>query len=261
MPDLTPALNDGAATGLDHVGIVGADLNALAHAFSEQGFHLTPRATHASGRTANRCVMLRDGGYLELMATVPGQTSATLDRFLARGPGAHILALEVADEAAARDRLRRAGITVDASMTERDADQHGSRARFALIMPPDSPDGRLLLIRHLTRDLLWRPEHVVHPNRAVALTEVVYAKDTPAETMTRLSRLAGRPEEADPLGGHRVPLSRGCVRILPRIAAEALFRGGTNTPPLIGLTLTAEIANDQVIHAGGVAIRFIAQPK
>ena len=91
----------GAAIGLDHVGIVGSDLDVLAQAFSGLGFSLTPVAPHASGRTANRCVMLRDGGYLELMATVPGQSSATLERFLARGPGAHILALEVADEAAA----------------------------------------------------------------------------------------------------------------------------------------------------------------
>jgi 4-hydroxyphenylpyruvate dioxygenase-like putative hemolysin len=110
MSDQTPAPHGGAAIGLDHVGIAGADLDALAEAFSRLGFHLTPRAAHAGGRTANRCIMLRDGGYLELMATVPGQRSATLDRFLATGSGAHILALAVADETAARDRLRRAGI-------------------------------------------------------------------------------------------------------------------------------------------------------
>ena len=192
-----PASHHGAAIGLDHVGIVGADLEALARVFSELGFHLTPRATHASGRTANRCVMLRDG-YMELMATVPGESSATLNRFLARGAGAHILALEVEDEAAVLERLRRAGITGDVSLTERDADQQGAKARFALILPPDPPEGRMLLIRHLTRDLLWRPDNVEHPNHAVALAEVVYASDTPAETMTRLSRLTGRPAEPDP---------------------------------------------------------------
>ena len=80
MPDLNPVRNIGAAIGLDHAGIVGADLGALARAFTGLGFTLTPRVAHASGRTANRCVMLRDGGYLELMAVVPGQSSATLDR-------------------------------------------------------------------------------------------------------------------------------------------------------------------------------------
>ena len=224
MSDLTQG--HGAAIGLvPAIGIVGADLDVLAQHFTELGFHLTPRATHASGRTANRCVMLRDGGYLELMATVPGRTSATLDRFLARGAGAHILALEVADETAAIDRLRRAGVAVEASITGRDTNREGATARFALVMPPDPPAGRILLIRHLTRTVLWRRDNTVHSNHALALTEVVYASDEPAEAMTYLSRLAGRPAAPDPMGGYRITLGQGSVRILPYSAAAALFPG------------------------------------
>jgi hypothetical protein len=245
--------------GLDHVGIVGADLDTLARDFTELGFALIPRATHAGGRTANRCAMLREGGYLELIATVPGQTSATLDRFLAGGTGAHILALEVGDEAAAVARLTRAGIVnADLIYTERDASPSGERARFAVVMPPDPPEGRSLLIRHLTRDALWRGDNTTHPNAAIGLTEVVFATDAPAETMTRLSRLAGRPAEPDPLGGYRIPLGRSRVRILPRAAAAALF-GGTNGPlPLAGLTIATEEGEERVMHAGGVAIRFVS---
>jgi hypothetical protein len=286
MSDLNPAPGGGAAIGLDHVGVVGADLDALAQAFSGLGFHLTPVAMHAGGRTANRCVMLRDGGYLELIATLPGQSSATLDRFLGRGPGAHILALEAGDERAALDRLRRAGIACEVSTTERDAGLDGVKARFALLMPPDPPEGRMLLIRHLSRDLLWRPDNTRHPNRAVMLTEAVYASDAPAETMTRLSRITGRPAEPDPLGGYRIPLARGVLRILPPPVAGALFPGATAGPPLTGLTIAAEVTgtrgasvanprrvdtidltdagqmaaggdgNVRVVHAGGVAIRF-----
>lgn len=278
MSALTPALHSGAAIGLDHVGIVGTDLAVLAQEFSGLGFHLTPAATHASGRTANRCAMLRDGGYLELMAAVPGQTSATLDRFLARGPGAHILALEVEDEGTALERLQRAGITGEVSMTERDAGHDGAKGRFALILPPDPPEGRILLIRHLTRDQLWRPDTVLHPNRAVALTEVIYACDAPAETMTRLSRLAGHPAEPDPLGGYRIHLSRGVLRTLPRAAAARLFPGATGNAPLFGLTIAVEATGETIaslsgtrtreatsssrggpaITAGGVAIRFVS---
>jgi hypothetical protein len=254
-PDLASVR--GVAIGLDHVGIVGADLDRLAQSFLELGFHLTPHAAHASGRTGNRCVMLRNGGYLELIATEPGQSSATIARFLAIGPGAHILAVEVDDETAAAGRLRRAGVVVgDVSMTERDAGPDGAKARFALVMPPDPPEGRVLLIRHLTRELLWRPEHVAHPNHAVALTEVVYATDAPAETMTRMSRLAGCPAEPDPLGGYRLRLARGTIRVLPRVAAAQLLPGATAATPLIGMTIAAEAAGDRVVHAGGVAIRF-----
>ncbi len=265
MSVLAPAQISGAAIGLDHVGIVGADLDALARSFTDLGFYLTPRVAHASGRTANRCVMLRDGGYLELMAVVPGQVSATLDRFLARGPGAHILALEVADEVAARDRLRRAGVACEIETTQRDAVRSGVKARFALLMPPDPPEGRVLLIRQLTRDRLWLPDAVSHPNRAVRLIEAVYATDHPAETMTRLSRLAGRPAEPDPVGGFRIEFGGGgCVRVLPPAAAATLFSGlpteDTRTigPPLRGLTIAAEQAEARVIYAGGVAIRVTA---
>jgi hypothetical protein len=294
MSALTPATNLGAAIGIDHVGIVGADLEPLAREFSGLGFHLTPRALHASGRTANRCVMLRAGGYLELMATVPGKTSATLDRFLASGAGAHILALEVDDAEAGHERLRRAGIAAHIEATERVSDQPGSKVRFALILPPDPPEGRMLLIRHLTRDLLWRPDNVVHPNHAVALAEVVYASASPAETMTRLARLAGRPAEPDPLGGFRIPLVRGMLRILSHAATAMLFPGAAGGAPLFGLTIAVDaskeaagslashdrqatpgtttatprttagqaIDNDTgnllTIAAGGVAIRFVA---
>ena len=257
--------NPGAVTGLDHVGIVGASLDALARAFLDFGFHLTPCAAHVSGRTANRCVMLRDGGYLELMATIPGQSSATLDGFLTRGRGAHVLALEIADETAALERLNRApassGMAVGGvSIAERLLDAaapEGPRARFALLMPSDSPDGRILLIRHLTPGLLWQPEHVVHPNGALALTEAVYAVAAPAGTMARLSRLAGRPAEPDPLGGYRISCGRGAVRVLPPAAAETLFPGVSGGAPLTGLTIAAAIPEARVVHAGGVAIRFV----
>ena len=274
MSVLTPDPIHGAAIGLDHVGIVGMDLDALAAAFVALGFALTPYALHASGRTGNRCVMLRDGGYLELIATVPGRSSATMDRFLARGAGAHVLALEVADEAAAMERLRRAGIAADLSIAERGVatGENAPKARFAVILPhnsllpgplspgplppgplppvPLSPDplppaplpparcpdplphgppaaGRVLLIRQLTRDLLWRPSNTVHPNWAAALTEAVYASDAPAKIMASMSRLAGRPAEPDPLGGYRIRFSRGCVRMLPHAAAAGLFPGAT----------------------------------
>ncbi len=258
-----PDSTHGAAVGLDHVGIAGADLNALAREFTALGFQLTPLAVHAGGRTANRCAMLRDGGYLELLAVVPGQHSATLDRFLARAPGAHMLALEVANETLALDRLRRAGIAAELSVTERevasDAGADHPRARFALLVPPEQqPDlGRILLIRHLTRERLWRPDTTAHPNGAVALTEAVFASDTPAAIMPSLSRLSGRPAEPDPLGGYRVELARGRIRILPCAAAATLFPGAAGAAPLLGLTVeTAGAAG--VVHAGGVAIRFVA---
>ena len=257
MPRMAP--QSGIALGLDHIGIVGADLDALAEAFTRAGFALTAQAAHASGRTGNRCAMLRDGGYLELIAKLPGQSSATIDGFLAKGEGAHIIALEVGDEIAARDRLRRTlkSNAIDISITERPVPPSGAQVRFALIQPPEPPEGRLLLIHHRNRDLLWRPECVVHPNRAETLIEAVYAVSHPADMMAYLSRVTGRPAEPDPLGGFSVPLERGCIRVLPKSAAYALFPRTVDGPALIGLTVVAETAATRVVHAGGVVIHLV----
>ena len=130
----------GQAISLDHLGIIGRDLAPMAEEFSRIGFTLTPRALHSGGRTGNRCAML-DGGYIELMATVEGGASATLDRFLARYPGIHTLAFAADDAAAASARLRRGGIQApEPAVSERAvdaADPDGPCARFALVTPPE----------------------------------------------------------------------------------------------------------------------------
>jgi hypothetical protein len=149
-------------------------------------------------------MMLCDGGYRELVATVAGQGSATLDRFPARGP------------------------------------------RF------------------------WPPDSVTHPNHGVSPIEAGNASGAPAETTTRLSGLTGAPAEPDPMGGYRIPLTRGCLGVLPRAAAASLFPAITSGPPLIGLTIGIQPYHQvtggsrpvgAVIgrsgHAGWVAIRVV----
>ena len=48
------------------------------------------------------------------------------------------------------------------------------------------------------------------------------------------------------------------LRILPRAAALALFPTMAATPFLVGLTLRARIGTRRIVHAGGVALRFVA---
>jgi hypothetical protein len=251
----------GAAQTLDHVGIVGADLDALATAFARLGFCLTPLARHAGGRTGNRCIMFRDGGYLELVATVNGGTSATLDRFLGRYPGIHILTLGIDDETAAAERLRGAGIDAHAERTERstdDTDPLAPHAAFALLTPTDPPEGRVHLIRHLTPEAMWQQRFLTHPNQATRLEEAILVASVPAETAARLSILAGRPVQPDPAGGYVLPLASGRLRILPAGSWATLHPGqAVPTLPWIGgLTLTTTDGNAalcRLLHDRGVA--------
>ncbi len=228
-----------SADALDHVGIAGNDLGALAAKWEALGFCLTPLARHSGKRTpdgpvvpfgtGNRCIMLREG-YLELIAIVdPGAFSNTLDRFLARYAGIHILALSIADEDANLTRLRRAGIDIPGvAYLERpvdDADPAGPKARFARLPLPDPVEGRIQLIHHLTPEAIWQERFMVHPNHAVALAEIVLAVEQPAETAARFSVLAGRPVVPDPEGGFQLDLPRGKVRMLPPEAVGQVFPG------------------------------------
>jgi catechol 2,3-dioxygenase-like lactoylglutathione lyase family enzyme len=197
---------------LDHVGIAAHDLDRLAATYTGLGFTLTPLARH-SGRltpdgpvqkfgTGNRCAMLSGGGYLELIARIDPQAPAnSLDRFLARHEGIHIAAFGIADEQAELARLRGAGFNIPGvAYLERPVDQGDPAkgiARFArLPLPNDaSPEGRMQLIRHLTPELLWRPEWTSHPNRVETLAGLMFWVEDPEATAARLARLTGRPAE------------------------------------------------------------------
>lgn len=228
-----------SAAALDHVGVAGKDLASLAAAWERLGFALTPLARHSGRRTpdgpvvpfgtGNRCAMLRQG-YVELIAIVdPGAFSNTLDRFLARYAGLHIIALSVDDEAAELARLRQAGFAIDGiAWLERpvdSADPDGPQARFARLPLPEAPEGRVQLIRHLTPEAIWQERFLTHPNRATALEAVILAVENPAESAARFSRLAGLPVTPDPAGGFALALPRGLVRLLPAGALGAVLPG------------------------------------
>ena len=85
--------------------------------------------------------------------------------------------------------------------------------------------------------------------------------------MTWLSRLSGQPFSPDPLGGYRLALGRGAIRVLPRAVAVSLFpgipaeaasalHGMPAGPALVGLTLAARDPRPEAVHMGGVALRF-----
>lgn len=272
------------ATALDHVGIAGPDLDGLAAAYERLGFRLTPRAQHhAPGPdgvvrpigTGNRCAMLRQG-YLELIAVIdPALPSNTLDRFLARYHGLHIVAFEIADPEAELARLCAAGLAIPGiAWLERPIETASgdATARFARIPMPDAPEGRIQLIRHLTPELLWQPDTLDHPNRAVALEEVVLVVADPEQTAGRFARLVGVDATASP-GGVVLALPRGRVRFtageaFPGVAAPALpfiagvaIRTDDGAAALrrIAGAVAREVPGGVLVppeHAGGAALLF-----
>jgi Glyoxalase-like domain len=247
------------AESLDHVGIAGADLALLSGAYERLGFALTPVARHSGRRTpdgpivpfgtGNRCAMLR-AGYLELIAIVDPKTfTNSLEFSLARYAGLHIVALGIADEPSNLARMQAAGIDVPGiAYLERpvdDADPLGPQARFARLLLPDAPEGRIFLIRHLTPEAIWQERFLSHPNHAAALAEVVIAAAAPAETAARFSVLSGLPVTPDPAGGFSLGLPRGRVRMLAPEDLPAVFPGISipSLPFIAGITIATDDAN------------------
>lgn len=208
---------------LDHVGIAAHDLDKLAATYESLGFTLTPRARHMGHLTpggplvpfgtGNRCAMLglpgRPAGYLELIARIDPEAPAnSLDRFLERYQGIHIVAFGIADAEAELLRLRRQGFDLPGiAYLERPADPDDpakGTARFARLPLPNeaSPEGRMQLIQHLTPERIWRDEWIVHRNRAVRLAGTVIAVADIAEAADRFARLTGLAAEAGDGGVH-----------------------------------------------------------
>lgn len=257
------------AAGLDHAAVVVPDLDAACTAWRRLGFALTPVAHHTDGAgiptgTANATAMLRQG-YVELLAVIdPARPSGTIARFLSRGPGIHILSLATADPESAAARLHSAGFDTAIARTARDG------ARFARLPLADA-DPRLQLIHHETPELVWRADHLSHPNHAAALAEIIVLDDPPARFAARLSRAAGLPLTPDRLGGYALDLPAGRVRVLGD--AAPLFPGATFPafrPWIAGLVIRTDddcaavaalgvaTRTDQgwLAHASGTAILF-----
>jgi hypothetical protein len=258
------------ATALDHAAVVVPDLAEAEADWRRLGFALTPRALHADAAgvptgTANATAMLRQG-YVELLAVIdPAKPSGTIARFLSRGPGIHILSLATADSAAALARLRRAGFDTALARTARDG------ARFARLPLADS-DPRLQLIHHETPELVWRAEHLAHPNRAIALDSVIVIDDPPARFAARLSRAAGLPLTPDPLGGYALDLPAGRIRVLH--SAEPVFPGAScpdfrpwiaglairtddNCAAIAAMNVARRTGSGWLARASGVQVAFI----
>jgi hypothetical protein len=196
-----------SATTLDHVGICARDLGPLAAAYEALGFRLTPMAQQSGGNpphllaTGNRCAFLQRG-YVELLALVqPGLPDNGLGPLLDRYEGAHILAMGMEDANANLERLRGAGLGIEAVAPLERPTPEGGRARFERLPYPYAPEGRIQLIRHLTPELLWQPQWLEHPNGAVALEEMFLVSATPLDSAARLSRLAGLAVEPRATGG------------------------------------------------------------
>ena len=201
---------------LDHVGLAINNLEVGRQAYEKLGFTLTSRSIHSGSRepggsvepfgSGNHCAMF-EKGYFEVMGlTDPNLYSSALS-MLEKYEGAHIVAFGSGDADNTYKVLsERLDGVQPARRLERDAkfgvnDQETRRAAFNNITvdPAVFPEAKLIFIEHETRDVLWQPHLMTHPNGVVSIAEVAMCVEDVGETCAKLGALFGiGPKEPMP---------------------------------------------------------------
>ncbi|MFC4274086.1 VOC family protein [Achromobacter aloeverae] len=195
---------------LDHTGLIIRDLETARAAFEKLGFRLSSRSMHAGSITpggpvepwgsGNHCAMFKHG-YFELLGLVDPTLYSTAKQMIARYEGLHIVAMDCASADEAHRRLQEQGIPAAApARLERDAaygphDEETRRARFSNVYldGEQCPEARFIVIEHGTRDVLWQPHLLSHPNGATGLAAIYFCPTDLPATLARFERLLGAP--------------------------------------------------------------------
>jgi len=198
--------------GIDHTLVGVPDLEAAREAWQRLGFTTTPRGRHMGWGTANYCIMFPDD-YVELLGIVdPAQFVNRLDRFLERrGAGLMGLAWAIADAGAVHDALGPAGLAEPPKALGRflELPEGDVVPRFELVpfAPEATPGLPSFACRHLTPELLRRPDWLRHPNGAIGIEGVTVTVADPgalAEPYARIfgeAALHGTPSRLDVRAG------------------------------------------------------------
>jgi Glyoxalase-like domain len=160
---------------IDHLFTVTTDREAARAALAGMGFQLTERGEHPGRGTSNH-LMFFGRCYWELLAVdEPGPASALLGRATTL-MGCALRTGDAARDAAAAARLgASAGATESVTRPVRvDGQWHTARFTIAPLAPAVPADVHFFFCQHLTPELVWPHERVVHPNGAFRL-KALYA--------------------------------------------------------------------------------------
>jgi len=167
-------------TMLDHVVVnTLRNMDSAFECFAALGFTLTPRGYHTLGSINH--LMMTKGAYLELVG-VP-ESGLQRQEVLDSPYGLNGLVFRSDDADADYIRLKDAGLPAQpVSAFSRPVEIKGKMldARFKTVrFPLDAfPGGRVYFCEHLTPELVWRDEWLLHPNGFRAIDRFVIESPT-----------------------------------------------------------------------------------
>ena len=203
-----------ARLSLDHIGVAVHNLAQAREAYRKCGFNLTNLSIHSGqpgpdGKvqqlgSGNHCAMFRQG-YMELIGVVNPDKPSSVAPFLQTRQGGFIVALGCEDadvaylSAVQSFPSTQRPIALERIVTDPDGDS--AKAQFRnVLLGTDFPEARILLIQHLTRDLIWREQEMIHPNGVIALLSAQLLVSNPMNVAGRYGSLVNARPETRPSG-------------------------------------------------------------
>lgn len=186
-----------AAIGcIDHIVIVVADLEHGAGIYRRLGFTLSPKGVHSAAMgSANHTIMLQNDYFELLTVLTPTERNQRWSQALDLGGGAAGVALTTEDASAAHAHWRSQGLDpnepIQFARKVVRADGGLLDARFEVVSLPEVPDAgvRIFVCSQPTREAVWLPELMQHPNTAHAIRRLTLACADPAAAARQWQRV------------------------------------------------------------------------
>lgn len=166
---------------LDHVGVLGADVEALAGQWRRLGFQVVGPAElkgvddegrSRSLRQSSAHVMFADH-YVELTSVTPPAPGHHLERFLGEPAGLRLLILRSSDIEADQQRCGQDGLlpgpVADASRQISYGSGGSARFRWFALDADRFPEALVCFAQHCTPELVFNGQVAQHPNGVVGL--------------------------------------------------------------------------------------------
>jgi hypothetical protein len=179
-------------SGIDHCIVLVHDLDAARAQMERLGFATAPRGVHSEHMgTHNHCIML-ERGYFEVLAVRhPTERNERWRDVLATREGLTAVACQTEDARSADLFFHSIGIESYRLLDfARPVElRSGPReARFTtLTLPADVAPVPMFLCQHHTRDVVWLPQYLNHPNGCVDLLGAVVLVSDPVASQERLA--------------------------------------------------------------------------
>ncbi len=251
-------------SGIDHLLIVVNDLDHAAATYRRLGFTLSPRAVHSAHMgTANHTIML-EHDYFELLAVLaPTEANAKWRQALANGEGLAGFAAATPSAAAAGAAWQEAGFAAgDILAFSRAVERAGgvtTQARFEIVALPARavPAMSMFACAQLTRDAVWLPELMKHPNTAQAIRKLSIAVPDPAAAAESWMRALCGATRGPSGGDVELRLGRHLIELLDPATAARRFHLSKPLARPTALAIELEVADvgacRESLRRGGLA--------